>query len=256
MNMTENKKVNKAYSNDFKLKVRRYYERSLESKQKIALKFGISNRTLAVWVMDGEWENKVILKEIRAMYETHGMSINALSKKYGVSVSLIRKFKIRDKWEKKKITNEAATILKDNLTIDKMGLFLDTKKQELKENLKKSLEHLELDPVVMEAIAETSSDELILKAMNTAYIKKQILFCAIVARGELIKMIKRAGDKVKDNISIIVAAEKVSKLFIDAGVSLFGKEQIQAVEIKENSDYRQMNINELMALANTDDNVN
>ncbi len=69
-------------------------------------------------------------------------------------------------------------------------------------------------------------------------------------------MIKRAGDKVKDNISIIVAAEKVSKLFIDAGVSLFGKEQIQAVEIKENSDYRQMNISELMALANADDNVN
>lgn len=253
--MTENKKVNKAYSNDFKLKVKRYYERSLESKQKIALKFGISNRTLAVWVMDGEWENKVILKEIRAMYETHGMSINALSRKYGVSVSLIRKFKIRDKWEKKKITNEAATILKDSLTIDKMGLFLDTKKQELKENLKKSLEHLDLDPVVVEAIAETSSDELIMKAMNTAYIKKQILFCAIVARGELIKMIKRAGDKVKDNISIIVAAEKVSKLFIDAGVSLFGKEQIQAVEIKENSDYRQMNISELMALANADDNV-
>ncbi len=251
----ENKKVNKAYSNEFKLKVKRYYERSLESKQKIALKFGISNRTLAVWVMDGEWENKVILKEIRAMYETHGMSINALSKKYGVSVSLIRKFKIRDKWEKKKITNEAATVLKDNLTIDKMGLFLDTKKQELKENLKKSLEHLDLDPVVMEAIAETSSDELILKAMNTAYIKKQILFCAIVARGELIKMIKRAGDEAKDNISIIVAAEKVSKLFIDAGVSLFGKEQIQAVEIKSNSDYRQMNISELMALANTDDNV-
>ncbi|WP_033777691.1 helix-turn-helix domain-containing protein [Helicobacter pylori] len=253
--MTENKKVNKAYSNDFKLKVKRYYERSLESKQKIALKFGISNRTLAVWVMDGEWENNVVLKEIRAMYETHGLSINALSKKYGVSVSLIRKFKIRDKWEKKKIINEAAEVLQDKLTIDKMGLFLDTKKQELKENLKKSLDHLDLDPVVVEAITETSSDELILKAMNTAYIKKQILFCAIVARGELIKMIKRAGDKVRDNINIIVAAEKVSKLFIDAGVSLFGKEQIQAVEIKENGDYSQMNITELMALANANDKV-
>lgn len=251
----ENKKVNKAYSNDFKLRVKRYYERSLESKQKIALKFGISNRTLALWVMDGEWENKVILKEIRAMYETHGLSLNALSKKYGVSVSLIRKFKIRDKWEKKKIANEAAVVLEDKLTTDKMGLFLDTKKEEVKEVLKQSLENLDLDPVVVEAIAETSSDELILKAMNTAYIKKQILFCAIVARGELIKMIKKAGDKVKDNINIIIAAEKVSKLFIDAGVSLFGKENIQAIEYKENNDYRQMNITELIALANADDNV-
>ncbi|GAA9579957.1 hypothetical protein UBN71_09880 [Helicobacter pylori] len=249
----ENKKVNKAYSNDFKLRVKRYYERSLESKQKIASKFGISNRTLALWVMDGEWENKVILKEIRAMYETHGLSLNALSKKYGVSVSLIRKFKIRDKWEKKKIANEAAAVLEDKLTTDKMGLFLDTKKEEVKEVLKQSLENLDLDPVVVEAIAETSSDELILKAMNTAYIKKQILFCAIVARGELIKMIKKTGDNVKDNINIIMAAEKVSKLFIDAGVSLFGKEQIQAIEYKENNDYRQMNMTELIALANADD---
>ncbi|WRC74989.1 terminase [Helicobacter pylori] len=250
--MTENRQGKKAYSNDFKLKVKKYYERSLESKHQISKKFGINSRTLTLWVTDGEWENKAILKEIRAMYETHGLSINALSKKYGVSVSLIRKFKIRDKWEKRKIINEAAEVLQDKLTIDKMGLFLDTKKQELKENLKKSLDHLDLDPVVMEAIAETSSDELILKAMNASYIKKQILFCAIVARGELIKMIKRAGDKVKDNINIIVAAEKVSKLFIDAGVSLFGKEQIQAVEIKENSDYGKMNITELMALANAD----
>ncbi len=251
----ENKKVNKAYSDDFRLKVKRYYERSLESKQKIASKFGISNRTLALWVINGEWENKVILKEIRAMYETHGLSLNALSKKYGVSVSLIRKIKIRDKWEKKKIANEAAAVLEDRLTIDKMGLLLDTKKEEVKEVLKQSLENLDLAPAVVEAIAETSSDELILKAMNTAYIKKQILFCAIVARGELIKMIKKAGDKVKDNINIIMAAEKVSKLFIDAGVSLFGKERIQAIEYKENNDYRQMNITELIALTNADDNV-
>ncbi len=252
---SENKKVNKAYSNDFKLKVKRYYERSLESKQKIASKFGISNRTLALWIMDGEWDNQVVLKEIRAMYETHGLSLIALSKKYGVSVNLIRKFKIRDKWVKKKIANEAAAVLEDKLTTDKMGLFFDTKKEEVKEVLKQSLEKLDLDPVVVEAIAETSSDELILKAMNTAYIKKQILFCAIVARGELIKMIKKAGDKVKDNINIIIAAEKVSKLFIDAGVSLFGKEQIQVIEISNNNNMAQMNMSELIALANVDDNV-
>ncbi len=246
----EDRNGRKYYSNEFKARVKKYYERSLESKTHIALRFGINSNTLTKWVKDGEWENHVILNEIRAMYETHGFSVAALSKKYKVSVSLIRKFKNRDNWEKNKISNEASVMLKDKLTEEKMGLFLDTKKQEIKDALKKSLEHLDLEPVVMEAIAETSSDELIFKAMNTAYIKKQILFCAIVARGELIKMIKRAGDKVKDNINIIVAAEKVSKLFIDAGVSLFGKEQIQVVESKENNNYKQMNMQELIALAN------
>ncbi|GAA7910531.1 hypothetical protein HpBT056_10670 [Helicobacter pylori] len=255
--MAENKKVNRAYPNDFKLKVKRYYERSLESKHQIAKKFGISHRTLAVWIMDGAWENKSILKEVRAMYETHGMSISMLSKKYGVSVSLIRKFKIQDGWQKRKLTNKAATILKDKLTTDKMSLFLDTKKEEVKEALKQSLENLDLDPVVVEAIAETSSDELLLKAMNTAYIKKQILFCAVVARGELIKMIKRShlSNNEKDSANIIVAAEKVSKLFIDAGVSLFGKEQIQVIETNNNNNIAQMNMSDLLALANADDNV-
>ncbi|WP_154448617.1 terminase [Helicobacter pylori] len=250
----ENKKGKRNYSNNFKLKVRRYYEKSLESRHQIAKKFGINKRTLSLWITDGEWENKAILQEIRAMYETHGMSISALSKKYSVSVSLIRRLKIRDKWEKKKIINEAASVLKDKLTMDKMGSFLDSKKQELKDNLKKSLEHLDLDPVVVEAIAETSSDELILKAMNTAYIKKQILFCAIVARGELIKMIKRASltNNEKDSANIIVAAEKVSKLFIDAGVSLFGKEQIQVIETNNENNIAQMNMSDLLALANVD----
>ncbi len=68
-------------------------------------------------------------------------------------------------------------------------------------------------------------------------------------------VLKSAKPVISDIINIIVAAEKVSKLFIDAGVSLFGKEQIQAIEHKENNDCRQMNITELIALANADDNV-
>ncbi len=133
-----------------------------------------------------------------------------------------------------------------------MDLFLDTKKEEVKETIKQSLEHLDLDPIVLEVITETTSDELLLKAMNTAYIKKQILFCAVVARGELIKMIKRASltNNEKDSANIIVAAEKVSKLFIDAGVSLFGKEQIQVIETNNENNIAQMNMSDLLALAN------
>ncbi|GAA7786906.1 hypothetical protein HpBT0224_00710 [Helicobacter pylori] len=69
------------------------------------------------------------------------------------------------------------------------------------------------------------------------------------------KMIKRAGDKVKDNINIIVAAEKVSKLFIDAGVSLFGKEQIQVIEANNNNNITQMNMSDLLILANSSDEI-
>ncbi|GAA7253255.1 hypothetical protein ID0475_02420 [Helicobacter pylori] len=71
-------------------------------------------------------------------------------------------------------------------------------------------------------------------------------------------MIKRASltGNEKDSANIIIAAEKVSKLFIDAGVSLFGKEQIQVVESNQNTNLAQMNMSDLLALANgSDDGV-
>ncbi len=261
--MEEERKENKSERIsriDLKRAVREAYEDTLATQGEIAAKFNISRQTLNQWAKKGEWTSRKFSNEIRAMYETLGMSIKELAQKYKMNESNLMYIKKRQNWQKRRIVKqleekEVKEILGDKLTEKNMDLFLDTKKEEVKEVLKQSLENLDLDPVVVEAIAETSSDELILKAMNTAYIKKQILFCAIVARGELIKMIKRAGDKVKDNINIIVAAEKVSKLFIEAGVSLFGKEQIQAIEYKENNDYRQMNITELIALANADDNA-
>ncbi|MGL2408774.1 DNA-binding protein [Helicobacter pylori] len=257
--MEEEKKENENLSQiDIKRAVREAYEDTLATQGEIAAKFNISRQTLNQWAKKGEWTSRKIFNEMRAMYETLGMSIKELAKKYKMNENHLKYIKTRQKWEKRRITKdleekEIKEILGDKLTEKNMDLFLDTKKEEVKEVLKQSLDHLNLDPIVLEAITETTSDELLLKAMNTAYIKKQILFCAVVARGELIKMIKRSSlsNNEKDSANIIVAAEKVSKLFIDAGVSLFGKEQIQVVESHQNTNLAQMNMSDLLALANS-----
>ncbi len=256
--MEEEKQENGNLSQiDIKRAVREAYEDTLATQAEIAAKFNISRQTLNQWAKKGEWTSRKIFNEIRAMYETLGMSIKELAKKYNFNENYLRYIKTRQNWIKRRITKdleekEIKEILGDKLTEKNMDLFLDTKKEEVKEALKQSLDHLNLDPIVLEAITETTSDELLLKAMNTAYIKKQILFCAVVARGELIKMIKRASltNNEKDSANIIVAAEKVSNLFIDAGVSLFGKEQIQVVESHQNINLAQMNMSDLLALAN------
>ncbi|WP_199496895.1 helix-turn-helix domain-containing protein [Helicobacter pylori] len=256
----ENTRKNASISRmELKRIVREAYEDTLMTQSEIAAKFNISRQTLNQWAKKGEWTSRKVLNEIRAMYETLGMSIRELAQKYKMNESNLKYTKTRQNWQKRRITKqlEEKKILGDKLTEKNMDLFLDTKKEEVKEKIKQGLEHLNLDPIVLEAITETTSDELLLKAMNTAYIKKQILFCAVVARGELIKMIKRASltNNEKDSANIIVAAEKVSKLFIDAGVSLFGKEQIQVIETNNNNNIAQMNMSDLLALANADDNV-
>ncbi len=266
--MEENEKKENEHENaselisrmDLKRAVREAYEDTLATQGEIAAKFNISRQTLNQWAKKGEWTSRKVFNEIRAMYETLGMSIRELAQKFKMNEANLRYAKTRQNWQKRRITKqlEEKGILGDKLTEKNMDLFLDTKKEEVKETVKQSLEHLNLDPIVLEAITETTSDELLLKAMNTAYIKKQILFCAVVARGELIKMIKRASlsNNEKDSVNIIVAAEKVSKLFIDAGVSLFGKEQIQVIEANNNNNVvAQMNMSDLLVLANADDNV-
>ncbi len=257
-NISENKTESEPISrNDLKRMVREAYEDTLATQAEIAAKFNISRQTLNQWAKQGEWTSRKIFNEIRAMYETLGMSIRELAQKYKMNEHNLRYIKMRQNWQKRRITKqleekEVKEILGDKLTEKNMDLFLDTKKEEVKETIKQSLEHLNLDPIVLEVITETTSDELLLKAMNTAYIKKQILFCAVVARGELIKMIKRASltNNEKDSANIIVAAEKVSKLFIDAGVSLFGREQIQIIETSNENNIAQMNMSDLLALAN------
>ncbi|WRE27202.1 DNA-binding protein [Helicobacter pylori] len=257
--MEEEKKENENLSPiDIKRAVREAYEDTLATQAEIAAKFNISRQTLNQWAKKGEWTSRKIFNEIRAMYETLGMSIKELAKKYNFNENYLRYIKTRQNWVKRRITKdleekEIKEILGDKLTEKNMDLFLDTKKEEVKEVLKQSLDHLNLEPIVLEAITETTSDELLLKAMNTAYIKKQILFCAVVARGELIKMIKKASltNNEKDSANIIIAAEKVSKLFIDAGVSLFGKEQIQVIETNNNNNVAQMSMSDLLALANS-----
>lgn len=239
--------------------VREAYEDTLATQGEIAARFNISRQTLNQWAKKGEWTSRKFLNEIRAVYETLGMSIRELAQKYKMNETSLMYIKKRQNWQKRRIAKqleekEIKEILGDKLTEKKMDLFLDTKKEEVTEKIKQSLEHLNLDPIVLEAITETTSDELLLKAMNTAYVKKQILFCAVVARGELIKMIKRASltNNQKDSANIIVAAEKVSRLFIDAGVSLFGKEQIQVIETDNKNNMAQMNMGDLLALANAD----
>ncbi len=259
-NTSENENTSEPISRiDLKRAVREAYEDTLATQGEIAARFNISRQTLNKWAKKGEWTSRKVFYEIRAVYETLGTSIKELAQKYKINEANLRYVKTRQNWQKRRITKqlEEKKILGDKLTEKNMDLFLDTKKEEVKETLKQSLEHLNLDPIVLEAITETTSDELLLKAMNTAYIKKQILFCAVVARGELIKMIKRSSlsSNEKDSANIIVAAEKVSKLFIDAGVSLFGKEQIQVIETNNNNNIAQMNMSDLLALASADDNV-
>lgn len=216
----------------------------------LAQKKGVDFEALDKIATEQQWTPKCTdLREVRAYYETHNISLTELARKFDISQQVIRYHREREKWktiDTEKIQQE----LTNDLQNPSVYTYIGAKKDQTKEKLKSALSHIDLDPIVLECITESTSEELLLKAMSVHYIKKQILFCAIAARSELIKMIKLSADEEKANTNIIVAAEKVSRLFIDAGISLFGRENIQVRPETTENNYNQMSTAELLALAN------
>ncbi|MFT2637917.1 helix-turn-helix domain-containing protein, partial [Helicobacter pylori] len=131
---SENKNESEPISRiDFKRAVMEAYEDTLATQGEIAAKFNISRQTLNQWAKKGEWTSRKFLNEIRAMYETLGMSIRELAQKYKMNESNLMYIKKRQNWQKCRITKqleekEIKEILGDKLTKKKMDSFLDTKK--------------------------------------------------------------------------------------------------------------------------------
>ncbi|WP_104685434.1 hypothetical protein [Helicobacter bizzozeronii] len=189
-------------------------------------------------------------EQMRAHYESHDISLKELGALYQVPYRTLVRWKNNEKWEAKRAQARVQVeVIKDKLTNHQLNTFLGAKKQEIKDSIKQNLKHLDIDPIVLECITETSSDELLLKAMNLHFINKNILLAAIIAKDELLKMVRNNLENAKGNPVIIAAAEKVAKMFSELKISLFGKDNTLPQESLEN-DYSKMTTQELLKLAN------
>ncbi|GAA8902494.1 hypothetical protein BTM317_10760 [Helicobacter pylori] len=103
--MTESENENEPISRmEFKRLVKEAYEDTLATQGEIAAKFNISRQTLNQWAKKGEWISRKVFNEIRAMYETLGISIKELAQKYKMNEANLRYIKTRQNWQKRRIT--------------------------------------------------------------------------------------------------------------------------------------------------------
>ncbi|WP_240451802.1 hypothetical protein [Helicobacter sp. L8] len=190
--------------------------------------------------------------QVRAYYETHDVSLKEVAAHFKIPYRTICYWSQKEKWQRyQAVQSVQVEVLRDELTQHNLNTFLGAKQEEIKDVLRENLKHIKADPIVMECILETSSDELLLKAMNLHFINKNILLAAIIAKDELLKMVRNNLGNAKGNPVIIAAAEKVAKMFSDVKISLYGRESVVIQESAEN-DYSKMTTEELLRLANDD----
>lgn len=229
-----------------------YQERNL-SMSLIANKYKLTIHQVKNLIYFGKWVRYQdrIKAEVRAYYESRPVSLEQLAKKFNIKLLDVKHW-AKD-WVPCAAINEVQEeVLNDSLTKHHLGTLLNTKKEEIKTTIKQNLNRLNVDPLVLECIAEESSEALLLKAMNINFMNKQMLKAAIIAKEELMKMAKCSLDQESPNPTLINAAERVVKIFSDLKISLYGKEVTLKVQ-QVNNNIKEMSTEELLEIANAPD---
>lgn len=164
--------------------------------------------------------------EIKIYYETHHIKPKELAKMFNVKYRTIIEWINKEGWEEaktlKQIPKEA---VQGELLKKEFGTAMQLASQKTKQAIKENLgdEAYEINAMILDNMLDSSTEELLLSAMNANYIQKNIALSAIIAKDELMKMLRlRRDDRAEP--AIIACAEKVNKLFLDMQFALYGKE--------------------------------
>lgn len=172
---------------------------------------------------------------IKVYYQTHNESIKDVAKLFNCSYRTLAHWIQVEGWKKgEAIENIKEPLIQNRLLKKEYGTVLYKETENLKESIKRNLGdsvHL-LDEMILNNILEDSTNKLLLGAMSLDSITKNIALSAVIAKNELLKMIEIEKDNPNYNANVILAAEKVQKIFIDLKESIYGKEAIRNEEDK------------------------
>lgn len=188
-------------------------------------------------------------KEIEIFYKTHNLSIKEVATHYKIPYRTLAHWVKQEGWESasaiKNITHHRQSFIQDHS--DKV---LDIAQVKMKKQIKENLGDVsELDSVILDNLLQSSTDEILLKAMNLNYIQKNITLCAVLAKSQLLNLTQSPLAQDPKNAPIVITcAEKVAKIFSDMKLQLYGKDaQISNDNAKS---YENMSTQELEALIN------
>lgn len=185
--------------------------------------------------------------EIKAYYQTHDASAKEVAKIFNVAYRTLANWIAKEQWEKgSAIKSIQAEVLSDSLTNHRLSTFIGSKKQELKAQIASNLNTQELDSMIVDNLLESSTDELLLKAMNLNFINKNILLSAMIAKDELLRLVAYNKGGKPDPV-IIACAEKTAKMFESLKISLYGREVTRERENIDN-DFTKLSTQELLSM--------
>ena len=95
-------------------------------------------------------------------------------------------------------------------------------------------------------VLDSSTNEILLKALGISFLNANIAQSAILAKDELLKYNDKRLQSDKPDPMFIACAEKVAKMFSDLKTSVYGKNI--TIETTQNNNIKDLSTDELLAL--------
>lgn len=168
--------------------------------------------------------------EIRIFYETHELKPKEVSTHFNISYRTLAHWIKTEGWERGIALKALQTAnLNKKLLKKEFASTLSIESKKIKDTLKENISHTtELSTELKDSLLDLVSEEVLLQALTTQALQKNIIQMAMIGKAELLRILKNREDS-KGDAMIIACAEKVEKMFIDAQNCFYGKSATMAI---------------------------
>lgn len=183
--------------------------------------------------------------EIKIYYQTHQASIKEVALHFGVSYRTLAHWVKEESWEKIEVLQNSKT-LSNNIVQENLNAVIDVAKVKLKREIQGQIDTSNIDAMTLHNVLDSSTNEILLKALGISFLNANIAQSAILAKDELLKYNDKRLQSDKPDPMFIACAEKVAKMFSDLKTSVYGKNI--TIETTQNNNIKDLSTDELLAL--------
>lgn len=165
-------------------------------------------------------------QEVKVYYQTHNAEPKEVANLYHIKYRTLMHWIKEEGWERGgALKNLPTSEIQKNLVKTEICGALEVNQRRVRESIRQNLgnDAESINELVLNNILDSSSEEILLQTMSAGYIQKNIALSAIIAKDELMKMVRLRREDKGDPM-LIACAEKVNKIFIDMQNALYGKE--------------------------------
>lgn len=187
--------------------------------------------------------------EIKAYYQTHDKSIKETAEHFSIPYRTLAHWVKNEQWEKcQSVALANNQTLKANIVKSNINDVLQVAKVKIKRELKAQMGEVHIDEITLNNVLDSSSDELLMKALGISFIDKTMAQAALLAKDELLKLNAQRLENPQGDPMFIACAEKVVKIFSDLKTSVYGKNI--NIQSQNTNELETLSTDELLTLIN------